>query len=104
MQDLSQLAENSMWATSQAGGNMQSSSRQAMTAPGAPPVDPVPDRSEQGDPVIELGTPMKTGTSGKPPASGLTSYTPGPAKWSPTTVPQVVRSKPPVVPGAEVRP
>lgn len=100
--DLSQLAENSIWPTSQAGGNMQSSGRQAMTAPGSPPVDPVPDRTEQGDPGISLGAEMPTGTDGKPQASGQASYTPAPVKWMPTTVPRVIRGKPVNVPGAQV--
>lgn len=39
--------------TSQAGGNMQSSSEQAATAPGSEPVDPLPDRASQGDPHVE---------------------------------------------------
>lgn len=101
--DLSSLAENSAWPTSQAAGNMTSSARNAMTAPGSPPVDPVPDRTEQSDPSVALGTPMPTGTSGKPQARGQSSYTPGPVAWKATTVPQVIRSEPVNVPGAEVK-
>ena len=52
MQDLSSLAKNGPWATSQAGGNMMSSTEQAMTAPGSPPADPLPDREHQGDPTV----------------------------------------------------
>jgi len=73
-----------------------------MTAPGSPPVDPVPDRESQGDPTVKLGDPMPTGTSGKPQASGQAHYTPTAAQWVPTTIPQVIRGKPVNVPGAEV--
>lgn len=38
--------------TSQAGGNMMSSNRFAMTAPGSPPTDPLPPSKDQGDPAI----------------------------------------------------
>jgi hypothetical protein len=89
MRDLSALAKDTMWLTSQAGGNMQSSNRLAMTAPGSQPVDPVPDRTQQGDPHVELGPARPPGQDGKPqPAS---SYTPNPARWGPVTVPDVVR-------------
>lgn len=50
MRDLSDLAVNSITATSQAAGNMTSSNATAMTAPGTEPVDPLPDRDHQGDP------------------------------------------------------
>jgi hypothetical protein len=102
MQDLSPLAKDSMWASSQAGGNMTSTNRQAMTAPGSPPVDPLIDRASQGDPTVQLGEQMKTGTSGKPQASGQASFTPTPVRWGPTTVPKVVRGKTVNAPGAEV--
>jgi len=102
VQDLSGLAEDSMWPSSMAGGNMTSSNREAMTAPGSPPVDPLIDREDQGDPTVRLGSQMKTGTSGKPQASGQASYTPSPVRWGKTTVPDVVRSKPVNAPGAEV--
>lgn len=105
-QDLSRLADDSMWPSSQAAGNMTSSSREAMTAPGSSPVDPVPDRNQQGDPTIRLGAEMPTGTSGKPQASGQVSAARAPrrAGWGAVTVPQVVRSKPVNVPTAEVKP
>jgi hypothetical protein len=95
MQDLSDLAENSMWPTSQAGGNMQSSNREAMTAPGSEPVDPVPDRSEQGDPHIDLAEAMPPGTDGKPEVTGQQrEYTPGTPSWKPTTRPKTVVTGP----------
>jgi hypothetical protein len=89
VKDLSHLADDSMWVTSQAGGNMQSSNRLAMTAPGSQPVDPVPDRTQQGDPHIELEAKRPPGQDGKPQPSK--SYTPNPARWGPVTVPDVVR-------------
>jgi hypothetical protein len=101
VQDLSPLADDSIWPTSQAGGNMTSSNRLARTAPGSPPVDDLVDRAVQSDPTIKLGAQMETGTSGKPQASGQASYTPSPVRWVPTTKPGVVRSRPVNVPGAE---
>lgn len=103
MRDLSRLAKDSMWPSSMAGGNMQSSNRNAYTAPGSAPVDPIPDRTEQGDPNIDLGSPMKTGTSGKPQASGQASYTPNPVRWGATSAPKVVRAPVANVPSAEVK-
>jgi hypothetical protein len=56
MQDLSHLLGpdpvSALAPTSQAGGNMMSSNRFAMTAPGTQPVDPLPPAKEQSDPVI----------------------------------------------------
>lgn len=91
-QDLSSLALNSLWPTSQAAGNMTSDAKEAMTAPGSEPVDPLPDRDHQGDPTVKLGAKTPPGTDGKPQASGQSggpSY-PEPS-WKPTTKPQVVR-------------
>lgn len=103
--DLSGMAKDSIWPSSQAAGNMTSSSREAMAAPGSAPVDPVPDRNKQGDPTIALGPLMATGTSGKPQASGQasTTQTTRRARWGATTVPKVVRGKPVNVPSAEVK-
>jgi hypothetical protein len=57
MEDLSHLCPGgpvtALAPTSQAGGNMMSSNDLAMTAPGGRPVDPLPDRAEQGDPAID---------------------------------------------------
>jgi hypothetical protein len=87
--DLSELADDSMWPSSMAGGNMQSSNKLAMTAPGSEPVDPVPDRSEQGDPHVALASPMPPATDGKPKAR--TDHTPAPRpSWGPTTRPKTV--------------
>lgn len=52
MEDLSHLAADSMWPTSQAAGNMMSGRPAAMSAPGTPPVDPLPPSSDQGDPHV----------------------------------------------------
>ena len=58
--------------TSQAGGNMMSSNRLAMTSPGSPPTDPLPPAKDQGDPKItasgsqDVGTPAKRRPSGTP--------------------------------------
>ncbi len=103
IEDLSKLAKDSMWSSSQAAGNMTSSNEEAMTAPGSPPVDPVQPAADQGDPTVKLGAPMKTGTDGKPQASSQASYNPSPVRWGSTTTPAVVRSDPVNVPGAEVK-
>ena len=100
--DMSDLATDSLWPTSQAGGNMQSSSRLAMTSPGSDPVDPLHDRSHQGDPTIPLGAKMPVGEDGKDQASGQTSYRPRRVGWGRTTVPDVHRHKPVNTPSAEV--
>jgi len=58
--------------TSQAGGNMMSSNKLAMTSPGSPPTDPLPPARDQGDPVItasgtvDVGTPARRLPSGTP--------------------------------------
>jgi hypothetical protein len=78
MQDLSPLAKDSMWVTSQAAGNMTSSTEKAMTAPGSRPVDPLPDRASQGDPSVDLGDALPVGT---PPRKTDDSYRPGPVSW-----------------------
>ena len=91
--DMSELAVNSMWPTSQAGGNMQSSAKEALTAPGSEPVDPVPDRSEQGDPHIDLAQPMPTGQDGKRRVSAGSRPSVS-ASWGQTTRPKIDRTGP----------
>jgi hypothetical protein len=82
MQDLSNLAKNGPWITSQAGGNMMSSTEQAMTAPGSHPADPLPDRDEQGDPKVSYSGPqLPVGTP--PPRIGH-SYSPSALSWKET--------------------
>ena len=81
MQDLSHLAAGSITATSQAGGNMMSSSNLAMTAPGSQPVDPLPDRAKQGDPKLDVPAATPVGTA---PARAPKSYSPSPVSWKDT--------------------
>jgi hypothetical protein len=53
-EDLSARAEDSMWPTSQGGGNMRSSNKRAMTAPGGMSVTPMPSIGVQEDPEVEM--------------------------------------------------
>lgn len=95
MQDLSDLAKNSMWPTSQAGGNMLASSEEAMTAPGSAPVDNLDDHLSEvhENPAVENSnaSPIPPATDGKPQASRQQGFTPGRPAWGGTTVPEVVR-------------
>jgi hypothetical protein len=75
MEDLSGLARNGPWITSQAGGNQTSSNELAMTAPGTQPVDHLADRVTQADPTV---TPIAK------PRSVLThgvAYSPAAVTW-----------------------
>lgn len=84
--DLSNLAENSMWPTSQSAGNMMSSSKNALTAPGSKPVNPLPPAKEQGDPHVSPsdGPEIKPGHHGTtPPRSGAPGS--GPPAWKKTS-------------------
>jgi hypothetical protein len=83
MQDLSSLAKNGPWVTSQAGGNMMSSTEQALTAPGSVPVDPLPDREHQGEPSLDMSASVPVGTAGK---RKPTAYTPTPVAWKDTII------------------
>ena len=79
MQDLSDLARNGPWVTSQAGGNMVSSNAEAQTAPGSLPSDTLPDRDHQGDPAVTASDMVPLGT---PPARITTGgYAPSPSVW-----------------------
>lgn len=96
MQDLSNLAKNSMWVTSQAGGNMLASNAEAMTAPGSQPVDNLNDHQSQvhENPAVENSNAeqIPSGTSGKPQASGQQGPAPRPRPaWGPVTTPDVLR-------------
>ena len=82
MRDLSHLAADSLAVSSMAAGNMVSSNEHALTAPGSRPVDPLPDRTDQGDPAIEVGAPRAVGDDGKPEPS--TSFSPSPLTWKQT--------------------
>lgn len=76
MQDLSSLADNSMWVTSQEAGNMMSGRPHAMSAPGSDPVTPLPPAKDQGTPQVndspghiqpgDDGKPRARTTAGKP--------------------------------------
>lgn len=83
MRDLSSLAANGPWVTSQAGGNMTSSNEQAMTGKGTKPVDPLPDRDHQGDPHV---TPIDKPRSVLEHGDDGQAYAPwgsrGPGGWS----------------------
>jgi hypothetical protein len=74
MRDLSHLAADSMWVTSQSAGNMTSSNEQALTAPGSRPVDPLP--ADMGDPKVDVPA-VKPPTT---PEHGA-GYTPSPVTW-----------------------
>ena len=52
MQSLSHLATNSMWITSQEGGNLVHDNSGAMTAPGTEPVTPMPAAERMPDPTV----------------------------------------------------
>lgn len=100
MEDLSRILPGdpitALVPTSQAGGNMASDSKLAMTAPGSPPVDPLPPAKQQGDPAITVSNaaPVRTGTSGKPRAGATQGYRPGAPAWTRTTTPGTVRDNP----------
>jgi hypothetical protein len=79
VKDLSSLAEGSLAVSSMAGGNMMSSNHLAQTAPGSRPVDPLPDRTSQGDPAVDIGPPRAVGDDGRPEPG--TSYSPSPLTW-----------------------
>lgn len=76
MQDLSSLATDSMWVTSQEGGLMVHDNSKAFSAPGSRPVTPVPAPENQPDPTVDLGSP-------KPPTVGTAGggYSPSPVSW-----------------------
>jgi hypothetical protein len=67
MQDLSSLAADSMWVTSQDGGNMTSDRPAAMSAPGTDPVVALSQRN-QGAPHVGVSntTQIEPGDNGKP--------------------------------------
>ena len=85
MQDLSSLAEGSMWPTSQAAGNMMSGRARAMSAPGSTPTDPLPPEKDQGEPVVQIPDQVPPGRDGKPPARP--AWSPAAPSWGKTTVP-----------------
>lgn len=86
MQDLSGLLPGdpvtAIAPTSQAGGNMMSSNRQAMSAPGSLPTDPLPPEKEQGDPEITASNGPSVTKGGKDRHPG--SYSPSAPAWKNT--------------------
>lgn len=88
--DLSDLARDSMWVTSQAAGNRQSKPDNAMTAPGSSPVDRELPEDQMADPAVEVGPAIPPGTDGKPRA-GAGGHAAVPPSWTRTTTPDVVR-------------
>lgn len=91
MQDLSPLAEGSMWPTSQAGGNMMSGRQRAMSAPGSPPTDPLPAATDQGEPAVVPSDTLTRADSGKPqPRTVSGDWSPGAPAWRPAAAPGVV--------------
>jgi hypothetical protein len=78
MRDLSALAADSMWITSQEGGNMIHDNTGAWSAPGTEPVTPMPDADHQPDPhVAMIPKPLSVGTTGQ-------GYAPAPVAWKGT--------------------
>ena len=80
MRDLSSLATDSMWVTSQEGGNLVHDNSGAMTAPGSRPVTPLPPVSEQPDPHVDMGTPIAVGAQARHPKPA-TSFSPASVTW-----------------------
>ena len=82
MRDLSALAKDSMWITSQEGGNMVHDNTGAYSSPGSEPVTPIPPPDKQPDPTVTFsGDELPVGTP--PRRADDTSYTPSPAVWGP---------------------
>lgn len=80
MRDLSALAADSMWVTSQEGGNLVHDNSGAMTAPGSRPVTPLPPVEDQPDPAVALGTALKVGAPARHPQPSA-SFTPAAVTW-----------------------
>ena len=80
MRDLSSLATDSMWVTSQEGGNLVHDNSGAMTAPGSRPVTPMPPEVEQPDPHVDMGSPIGVGTPARHPQPA-TSFSPSAVTW-----------------------
>ena len=80
MKDLSSLAAGSLTVSSMAAGNMVSSNEHAQTAPGSRPVDPLPDRTDQGDPALDVGAARPVGQPARHPRPS-TSFSPTAVTW-----------------------
>lgn len=91
MQDLSSLAKDSLWVTSQEGGNMMSGRPAAMSAPGSPPVTPLPPTKDQGTPKVTMSGPeISPGDTGKP--EPKTTWNPPKPSWGKPAIPDVSRT------------
>ena len=84
MQDLSQLAKNSMWVSSQEAGNMMSGRPAAMSAPGSDPTTPLPPAKDQGTPEVHdsPGPHINPGDNGKKKPGH--DWSPGRPAWART--------------------
>ena len=80
MRDLSSLARDSMWVTSQEGGNLVHDNSPAMTAPGTDPATPLPAAENQANPHVDIGAERPVGTPPTRHASDH-SYSPSTAAW-----------------------
>ena len=80
MRDLSALASDSMWVTSQEGGNLVHDNSGAMTAPGGRAVTPLPPAEDQPDPHVDVTNAGAVGVPSRHPRPG-TSYTPSSVTW-----------------------
>lgn len=80
MRDLSDLAKDAMWVTSQEGGGLVHDNTPAFSAPGTEPATPMPDKAEMANPTVTpAGERLPTGT----PPRRIEAYTPSAAKWGP---------------------
>ena len=80
---MSNLAADSMWPTSQEGGNLVHDNAPAMTAPGSEPATPTPKMEAQSDPSVDLGSKIPVGTA--QPRRATTSFSPASMTWKVTS-------------------
>jgi hypothetical protein len=79
MQDLSHLAAGSLAVSAMSGGNTVSTNAAALTAPGSPPVDVMPESAAHADPGLTFTAKHRTVlTAGA-------GYAPSPAVWKETS-------------------
>lgn len=79
MRDLSALARDAAWVTSQEGGNMVHDNSPAMTAPGTAPATPVPRSEVQVDSTVGTSGDVPVGTPADRHVKG--TFSPTPATW-----------------------
>ena len=80
MRDLSALAKDSMWVTSQEGGNLVHDNSGAGTALGGRPVTPMPPAEDQPDPHVDMTAAGAVGVPARHPKPSA-SFTPAPVAW-----------------------